>query len=312
MRTAAFWTYLTEKAPTLMWVDVGAAILQAVSAVALIIAYSIISAKDDTAKRPGILYVDTLQPDFTVDNKEWARVELFFVIIFMPVVTLIFHVWSALLLANVSDARSVPVNEFALHPRDLSWISFFNPNAYLVSIGNGINAVRWVEYSISAALMTVVLLFSSGATNIYLVYLGGIICNIALQLCGLEHERVRAQMYDAIRARKAVPLPFAKRWSLPFTIGTILFFGQWTIIFCYFFRTVNAAEEVSPVPTTVRLIVIGLFFGFSSFAVNSIVFPCKWLKFDTFEKAEIAQKVLSNLNKTFLDWTFFFAIVLSV
>lgn len=312
MRLAMFWTFLTEKAPTLMWWDIGAGILQIVSAIALSIAYGVISADDDTAKRPGLLYVDTLQPNFTVLNLEWARVELFWVLIWMPIITAVFHFWQAILLANVSDSRLIPVQALQVHPRDLSWLSFFDADAYLVSIGNGINAVRWVEYSISAALMTVILYLSSGVTNIFLIFLGGVVCNVAMQLCGLEHERVRAQMYDRIRANKPAPLPFYKRWSLPFTIGSIIFFGQWSIVFCYFFRTVNASEEINPVPTTVRIIVIGLFFGFTSFAINSIVFPCKWLKFDTFEKQEIAQKVLSALNKTLLDWTFFVAIVSSV
>jgi hypothetical protein len=77
------------------------------------------------------------------------------------------------------------------------------------------NPIRWFEYSITASLMTWVILQLSGVTNIYLLILAGIICNIVLQAQGHLQEK----------------LP--KSW-IPTLIGWIIFATQWTIIFTTF------------------------------------------------------------------------------
>lgn len=139
----------------------------------------------------------------------------------------------------------------------------------------GINPLRWIEYSITASLMTWVILQLSGVTNVFLLIMTGVIANIALQAMGHLADR---------RIRLATPL------------GWLIFAGQWTVILAYFIQ--NAAGA----PWFVYVIVIGLFIMFSAFGMVQLCIRNPY-------KQEIGFLSLSFIAKVFLTWTLLIGII---
>jgi hypothetical protein len=155
---------------------------------------------------------------------------------------------------------------------------------YEADLRRGINRFRWMEYSVSATIMIVLIGFYNGITGITAV-IGIIGANVAMILFGWLQERMN-------------PPGREHTTMLPFWFGTIAGATPWVAIVVNFV----GAEEV---PTFVFGIFVSLFVFFSSFALN------QWLQYRevgpwrSYAFGEKAYLVLSLTAKSALAWQIF-------
>ncbi|MBX9636397.1 MAG: heliorhodopsin HeR [Nitrosomonas sp.] len=158
----------------------------------------------------------------------------------------------------------------------------------------GINPLRWIEYSFTASEMTWVIMQLSGITNIFLLVMLGIVCNVALQCQGY--------LMEVLNKKPATRVQWA-----PMLCGWLIFMGQWAVIFSYFFEALASPRPSTAmqVPWFVYTIVIGLFFQFALFGLVQVFRYASFTKtwFGGFFKGfgyEISYIVLSATSKIFL------------
>lgn len=167
------------------------------------------------------------------------------------------------------------------------------------TLQEGRNPYRWIEYSITASIMTWVIAQLSGVTNVFLL-VTLVLVNIALQYQGY--------IMEVVNVRRERGNYF---WS-PTVIGFLLFAAQWIPIFVYFFAAITSERPpaAEPIPWFVYTIVFGLFFQFLLFGLvmtfHYYGWP-KWLRSNYYN--EIAYIVLSLTSKVFLDWNLLIGIL---
>ena len=155
---------------------------------------------------------------------------------------------------------------------------------YESDLRRGINRFRWVEYSISATLMIILIGFYNGITGISAVIaIAG--ANIAMILFGWVQEAVN-------------PPGRERAWMLPFWFGTLAGLTPWVVI------VINTAGA-DTVPGFVYGIIGSLFVFFSSFGLN------QWLQYRevgpwrSYAFGEKVYLVLSLVAKSALAWQIF-------
>jgi hypothetical protein len=189
------------------------------------------------------------------------------------------------------DIPAFPLITAAFHLSIAFWPAVWE--YYIDQVKNkGSNPLRWIEYSITASLMTWVILQLSGVTNIFILVVVGVLMNIALQAMGYIQEKVKQLTY------------------MPTVIGWLLFVGQWTIIMGYFFAAVTSERPpgAATVPWFVYVIIIGLFFMFSAFGFVQLAGVAEYL---SPYQQEIALSILSLTAKLFLTWNLLIGIALN-
>ena len=156
---------------------------------------------------------------------------------------------------------------------------------YEADLRRGINRFRWVEYSVSATVMVLLIGFYSGITNITsVIAIAG--SNVAMILFGWLQERMN-------------PPGRVTTTMLPFWFGTIAGIAPWIAI---------AVQIVgsTTVPGFVYGIVLVQFVLFFSFGLN------QWLQYRGIGKwtdyiyGERAYLVLSLVAKSLLAWQIYF------
>ena len=155
---------------------------------------------------------------------------------------------------------------------------------YETDLRRGINRFRWVEYSVSATLMLLLIAFYNGIVEVSaLVAIIG--ANVAMILCGWIQEAVN-------------PPGEPTRTMLPFWVGTVAGLAPWVAITV---NLVGAAE----VPGFVFGIFVSLFVFFMSFGLN------QWLQYKgvgrwaSYGFGEKVYLVLSLVAKSALAWQIF-------
>lgn len=257
-----------------------ASIVHGLSAIALLILKLTLSNTDEI---PALLFSDTPVYDangtIAVFNKELAgsRYDLFWILLSMAFSTSVFHA--------IQWVLSFDNTEWAYQYRQMVIMR--------------INPVRWVEYSITAGLMTWIICQLSGISNVYLVWTIGITLNVVMQFHGLFYEWLDAYS------------PQTSKMVILFN-SFVAFFGQWGIIACYFARTLIAAESTVPWFVTVSFIgLIATFLMFPVFMIwwREILRNMFCVMMPTWIHYEVGFNILSALSKLFLDWTLFAAII---
>lgn len=157
-------------------------------------------------------------------------------------------------------------------------------STYERDLRGGINRFRWVEYSLSATIMVVLIALYSGIVDISAL-IGLIGANVAMILFGWLQE-------------SANPPGSATRTMKPFWFGCVAGATPWVAI-AY---NLVAADEV---PGFVVGIFVSLFVFFNSFALN------QWLQYRqlgpwrSYAFGEKAYLVLSLVAKSALAWQIF-------
>ena len=162
---------------------------------------------------------------------------------------------------------------------------------YRANLARQINYARWLEYSVSASVMMVLIAMVTGVQDIGAV-LGIFGANTAMILFGLvmemrNHERP-ASAYD---------------W-VPYISGCIVGIVPWIIVSIQVAGAENQATGPG-VPTFVFGIIVTLFVLFNSFALNMALQYAKVGRWKNYLFGEKGYLILSLVAKTLLAWQIF-------
>ncbi|GGF34597.1 heliorhodopsin HeR [Williamsia phyllosphaerae] len=187
-------------------------------------------------------------------------------------------------LFDVSISLAIAVFLFLAAADHLLTASVFR-GVYEADLRRGINRFRWIEYSVSASIMIVLIGFYFGVTSISSV-VAVIGANVAMILFGWLQER-------------ANPPGRTETTMLPFWFGTVAGSAPWIVI------VINFVGAGSRVPSFVIGIFVSLLIFFSTFAVN------QWLQYreigpwKSYAFGEKTYLVLSLVAKSLLAWQIF-------
>ncbi|MGZ4119891.1 MAG: heliorhodopsin HeR [Actinomycetota bacterium] len=154
---------------------------------------------------------------------------------------------------------------------------------YARNLHRGINYARWIEYSLSASLMIVIIAMLVGIYDIAAL-LALFAVNAAMILFGLMME-----LHNQTTSRTS--------W-ISFWLGTGLGAVPWIAIGIYLFATPG-------VPTFVYWIYLSIFLFFNCFAVNMALQYKKVGRWRDYLYGERAYMILSLVAKSLLAWQVF-------
>lgn len=153
-------------------------------------------------------------------------------------------------------------------------------------------AMRWIEYALSASLMTVVVGCMSSVTDLNAL-LGLVASNVAVQYCGWLADSSSRSMRD--------------RW-LAFGVGCVVFVMTWAPLLATFQNTVDASEDV---PDFVTAVVWGITLAYLTFPtvlvlrlVGVLDQSSEWTR-----SSDNWFDVASFVAKALLDWTIVIGII---
>ena len=156
---------------------------------------------------------------------------------------------------------------------------------YEQNIKNGINPLRWWEYSISSSLMLVVLMMLGGlielSTVVFIFTL-----NFIMNMMGLMME-------------KHNQLTTTTSW-FPFNIGVLAGIVPWIMGSLYFW--VSTSNIADAIPGYARFGFLLTFIFFNSFAINMWLQYKKLGKWKNYAYGEKGYIILSLTAKTALGW----------
>ncbi|MEX2533059.1 MAG: heliorhodopsin HeR [Nitriliruptoraceae bacterium] len=159
---------------------------------------------------------------------------------------------------------------------------------YKADLKRGKNTARWVEYSVSASIMLVVIASITGIIDVAaLIAIVG--ANAAMIFFGDMQERYEKPGGSLI----------------PFWLGTVVGIIPWIAIGFYLFGVGAEGYDLSEVPGFVWVIFFALFAFFFSFGLN------QWLQFKRIGRwanyltGETTYVVLSLVAKSLLAWLLF-------
>ncbi len=155
---------------------------------------------------------------------------------------------------------------------------------YEADLRAGVNRYRWLEYSLSATIMIVLIAFYTGITDITAV-VAIIGANVAMILFGWLQEVMNPPQRD-------------RTTMLPFWFGTIAGAAPWVAI------AINTLGSET-VPGFVYAIIVSLFVFFMSFGVNQWLQYRQLGRWSSYAHGEKAYLVLSLAAKTALAWQIF-------
>jgi hypothetical protein len=172
----------------------------------------------------------------------------------------------------------------ALAALDHALTATVSRGTYETDLRRGVNRFRWVEYSVSATLMIILIGFYSGITSINAVIaVAG--ANVAMILFGWLQELMN-------------PPGRTTTTMLPFWFGTIVGLAPWVSI------AVNIVGSQT-VPGFVYGIVVAQFVFFFSFGLNQWLQYRRIGRWSDYAHGEKAYLVLSLVAKSVLAWQIF-------
>jgi hypothetical protein len=163
----------------------------------------------------------------------------------------------------------------------------FRPR-YERSLAAGVNPFRWLEYSVSASLMVVLIAMLTGVAD-FVALLAIFAVNAAMIFFGWLMELLNPP--DRVRTR----------WS-PFVLGCVVGAAPWIAVATQI--AVSAARGNAP-PTFVYAIFVSLFVLFNSFAVNQALQYRRAGRWRDYCYGERWYLWLSLIAKSLLAWQVF-------
>lgn len=125
---------------------------------------------------------------------------------------------------------------------------------YMRNVRMGNQKARWLEYSITATIMLIVISIISGVVEINSLILIGI-CGLATMPMGLVTEQMRLCGYDPL---------------IPWLCGTVLLIGAYVVIVRSFLKAANNPDENRRPPSwVVYMLILMLAFYFSFGIINA-------------------------------------------
>ena len=158
---------------------------------------------------------------------------------------------------------------------------------YINNISKGINRARWIEYSLSASLMIVIISMLVGITDIASLILVFAV-NAAMILFGWLME-----LYNQNKLKK--------NWT-PYWFGVFAGAVPWIAIAIYL---IGSGNEAGGPPGFVYAIFFTIFLFFNAFAINMILQYKKIGRWKDYLYGERAYIILSLVAKSALTWQVF-------
>ena len=161
---------------------------------------------------------------------------------------------------------------------------------YRRELERGRNRFRWVEYSLSATLMIVIIATITGITELTaLIAIAA--CNVSMILFGWVMEVVNP--------------PDQKVWWAPFWFGCVAGAAPWIAIAASIAYNVTSVDGAEGPPTFVYGILASIFVLFNCFAVNQWLQYRRVGKWSDYLVGERTYMGLSLVAKTALAWQIF-------
>ena len=175
------------------------------------------------------------------------------------------------------------------------WHRRVNLGWYYESIERCLIAWRWVEYSISAPVMLVALLFVTGLHEMSILLLAFFLQS-GCMWCGFLVE-----FYSTPGPKRDWNGVSYWRRIVPYWLGLYLYIPGWVVFLWTFYQNVREAREVHDrgPPQWVQLILWGEISIFSTFAVPILVFQAQHPKY--YWWTEAIYSVLSLVAKVILN-----------
>lgn len=161
---------------------------------------------------------------------------------------------------------------------------------YNVMLANERNDARWIEYSVSASLMIVLIAMITGVSDI-----GALIAIAGVNACML--------FFGLLQERFSQPSTGNVNW-MPYIYGCFAGAVPWAIIVLQI-ASAEARATGEGVPTFVYVIIVSLFLAFNSFAVNMVLQYRRVGPWRNYVFGEQAYIVLSLVAKSLLAWQVF-------
>lgn len=160
---------------------------------------------------------------------------------------------------------------------------YFNPGGiYLNAVKKGNNFLRWIEYTISATIMVILIALLSGVKDVN-NYILIVVASIAIMSTGQMFETAGSDPY--------------KRW-LPIIIGFLLLMGVFTVVFRNFRKRLEETQKAGvELPKWLFGVVYVMFAFYASFGfvpVAQMIFKGNYRKY------EFAYLTLSLVSKASL------------
>ncbi|MBP9826869.1 heliorhodopsin HeR [Candidatus Saccharibacteria bacterium] len=169
-------------------------------------------------------------------------------------------------------------------------IATIGNKSYNNGLKKGINAFRWVEYSLSASTMMVAIAFLVGVYD-----LSSLIMIFALtaimNLLGLVME-----VHNQTTAKT--------NW-LSYWLGCLAGIIPWVVVGLYFWASATYGPAEAKIPTFVYWIYVSIFAFFNCFAINMVLQYKKVGKWSDYLYGERAYIILSLVAKSALAWQVF-------
>lgn len=156
---------------------------------------------------------------------------------------------------------------------------------YQANLERGVNPARWIEYSVSASLMIVLIAMLPGITNLYAL-IGLFAVNAAMILFGWLMEQTNR------------PDRQSTTWW-PFVFGCVVGIVPWIAITI---ALITSQSEGDGVPGFVYGIFVSLFLLFNCFALNQWLQYRRRGRFADYLYGEKVYLVLSVVAKSALAW----------
>lgn len=154
---------------------------------------------------------------------------------------------------------------------------------YRKEISKGYNRLRWLEYSITSSMMIFILSILSGVKDFDAV-LSLVVINATLMSFGYYFELTNDNTSKI----------------LALTIGFILLFFIWVVIFRNFAHRIDEVQKLDrDIPSWIYGVLIPMFFWWSSFGIVAIT---KYLKGGDHRTYEFYYIILSYLSKAFMGY----------
>jgi hypothetical protein len=174
----------------------------------------------------------------------------------------------------------------------------FDKKRYFNYVEKGYNPTRWMEFSLSAGIMTWIIAQLSGISDIKLLSTLAI-SNVALQMVGLGVEKEVSRCNNADDSFHSA--------MLQEIIGFIIFIAIMSPIWTSFFSSIEKSEENPPdFVYTIIFIITTLYLTFGLLSI-AYVRGCKngsssfWkLRENNFRKVELGYIILSLVSKSLL------------
>lgn len=149
------------------------------------------------------------------------------------------------------------------------------------------NPIRWIEYSISASVMHVMVGQLSGVLEIHLVIGIAALTGVTM-VFGYFQEKMNSDRLGDV----------ARKTFVPFWIGMVPHLANWGIISSYFFYSLHKGDP----PDFVYAILIVISLLDSSFALNMYLQQKEIGRWRSYVFGEVAFVVLSLTSKHLLAW----------